>query len=274
MRIAAVSRVIALAAVVVTAASAIYTTQVEASGSTTEVVFVATGNNFPDALGAAAAGGVSNAPVLLVTGSILPAPTRAELERLKPSRIIVVGGTGVVSEGVVNSLKGLTFKPTVDRVAGADRYETAAALSAAIFPASVDANTLDGLDSSDFARAPTTMRGVYMVEFDADTDSSTGVASFSYPHELPSKPTAHFVPLGSIPPPECPGNSEQPEALAGHLCVYERAALNHLAEDVFVIKTSRTTGASDHDRFGAGVLVIANSFGTTYNYGTWAVTMP
>ncbi|MBT8208840.1 MAG: hypothetical protein HKN07_14195 [Acidimicrobiia bacterium] len=274
MRIAAVSRVVALVAVVVTAATAIYTTQVEASGSTTDVVFVATGNNFPDALGAAAAGGVSNAPVLLVTGSILPAPTRAELERLKPSRIIVVGGTGVVSEAVVNSLKGLTFKPTVDRVSGADRYETAAALSAAVFPASVDADTLDGLDSSDFARAPTTMRGVYMVEFDATDNFSTGASSFSYPFELPTKPTAHFVPSGSIPPPECPGNADQPEALPGHLCVYEKASENHLPENVFVIKSSRTTGVTDHDRFGAGVFVIATLFGTTYNYGTWAVTMP
>ena len=271
MRYATVSRAVAMAAVVVTAASAIYTVQVEASGSATEVVFVATGDNFPDALGAAAAGGVSNAPVLLVANSVLPAPTRTELERLKPSRVIVVGGVGVISEAVVNSLKGLTFKPTVDRIAGADRYETAAALSAAIFPASIDANTLDGLDSSDFARAPTTMRGVYMVEFDATDNFSTGVASFSYPFELPSEPTAHFVPVGAIPPPECPGSSSNPQAMPGHLCVFERVFSNQDLADV--IEGTRVF-TSQHDTFGSGVFVIAATVGTTYNYGTWAVTMP
>jgi len=75
--------------------------------------------------------------VLLVTGTTVPAATAAELSRLQPSRIVVMGGTGVVSDGVIAQLRA--FAGSVDRVAGADRYGTAVALSAATYaPNSVE----------------------------------------------------------------------------------------------------------------------------------------
>jgi putative cell wall-binding protein len=71
-----------------------------------------------DAVAAGAAGG----PVLLVDQNGVPDATAAELRRLAPRRIVVVGGTGAVSDAVVARL-GAT------RVAGRDRYETSAALA-------------------------------------------------------------------------------------------------------------------------------------------------
>jgi hypothetical protein len=62
------------------------------------VAYVATGLNFPDALAGAAAAGKVGAPLLLVTRDSLPAATAAELARLRPGRIIVLGATGVVSD--------------------------------------------------------------------------------------------------------------------------------------------------------------------------------
>jgi putative cell wall-binding protein len=98
-----------------------------------EVAYVATGAAFPDALAAAAAAGAASAPVLLVTSTTVPAATAAELVRLAPARIVVVGGSGAVSDNVFLTLA--TFAPGgATRAAGADRYGTAAALSAVTFP--------------------------------------------------------------------------------------------------------------------------------------------
>lgn len=46
------------------------------SGPTTEVVYIATGANFPDALAAAATAALGLGPVLLVQQSEVPQPTR------------------------------------------------------------------------------------------------------------------------------------------------------------------------------------------------------
>ncbi|TAJ98963.1 MAG: hypothetical protein EPO36_13660 [Chloroflexota bacterium] len=96
------------------------------------VAYVATGASFPDALAAAAVAGGVGAPVLLVTGVGIPAATSAELARLQPARIVVVGGPAVVTEAVVTALAAYSPGGAV-RVSGADRFATAAALSASAF---------------------------------------------------------------------------------------------------------------------------------------------
>lgn len=102
--------------------------------STPRTVYLATGLNYPDALGAAAAAGVAMGPVLLVQQNSIPSETLAEINRLAPNRIVIVGGTAVISDTVKTTLEGLAFSPTVDRIAGANRYATAAALSADVHP--------------------------------------------------------------------------------------------------------------------------------------------
>lgn len=97
------------------------------------VAFVVTGADFPDGLTAGPPGAVLNGPVLFTTRDTLPAVTRTELARLKPGRIYVVGGTGVVSETVRTALATYTTG-SVTRVSGADRYATAAALSQVAHP--------------------------------------------------------------------------------------------------------------------------------------------
>ena len=103
------------------------------AASATPVVYVATGENFPDALGSAAASAVQGGPVLLITRDSIPAVTAAELSRLAPDVIYVSGGTAVVSDAVFNQLKA--YAPSVIRVAGANRYETAVEVSKSAFPA-------------------------------------------------------------------------------------------------------------------------------------------
>lgn len=101
--------------------------------SSTSLVYVATGSNFPDALAAGAAAARAGSPILLVTPSEIPTATVAELDRLNPDQIVVMGGTGVISESVLQQLR--THAGLVRRVAGSDRYETAVNLSVAGFAA-------------------------------------------------------------------------------------------------------------------------------------------
>jgi len=96
------------------------------------VVYVATGLNFPDALAGAAVAGFQDGPVLLVSTNAIPTVTAIELARLKPMRIVILGGSGVVSDAVASTLGAYT-PGTVTRLAGRDRYATAAAISAATF---------------------------------------------------------------------------------------------------------------------------------------------
>jgi hypothetical protein len=44
--------------------------------------------------------------LLLVPGSSVPAITQAELQRIGPARIYVLGGPSAVAEGVVTAIRG------------------------------------------------------------------------------------------------------------------------------------------------------------------------
>lgn len=98
-----------------------------------DVVFVATGTQFADALTGSALAGHQGAPILLVKPGAVPAVTAAELDRLNPASVVVLGGTGSVSEAVKTQV-GSYAGGNVERISGAERYATAAAL-AQEFPA-------------------------------------------------------------------------------------------------------------------------------------------
>jgi hypothetical protein len=72
------------------------------------VVYVAVGTGFADALSVAPVGGVEGAPVLLTRTDVLPDVIAAELDRLDPRRIVVVGGPGVVSNVVIQRVAQFT----------------------------------------------------------------------------------------------------------------------------------------------------------------------
>ncbi|HXX61369.1 MAG TPA: cell wall-binding repeat-containing protein, partial [Candidatus Sulfotelmatobacter sp.] len=67
---------------------------------------------FPDALGGAAAAGTLPGPVLLVGPNVpLDPATLAEIERLTPQHIYVLGGTGVVSDQVFDAVSAYPTGP-------------------------------------------------------------------------------------------------------------------------------------------------------------------
>jgi putative cell wall-binding protein len=92
-----------------------------------DVVYIAAGTAFPDALSAAPAAAHEGAPLLLTLPGRLPASIETEIARLDPDRIVVIGGTAAVSDTVFDLLE--TMAPTVDRIAGANRFEVSRAVA-------------------------------------------------------------------------------------------------------------------------------------------------
>src|SRR5690606_28206424 len=90
--------------------------------------FVATGTGFADALTGSALAGHLEAPILLVRTDSVPEVTAAELARLDPSRVVVLGGDAAVSD-VVMSAVGSYAEGNVERISGSNRYGTAAAVA-------------------------------------------------------------------------------------------------------------------------------------------------
>jgi putative cell wall-binding protein len=97
------------------------------------VVYLANGQRFPDALAAAAAAAKEGGPVLLTEPGRLPASTRAELIRLRPTRVVIAGGPAAVNSTVEQAVRSAVPSAQVQRRQGADRYQTAAEISRTTF---------------------------------------------------------------------------------------------------------------------------------------------
>jgi putative cell wall-binding protein len=100
------------------------------------VAVLVSARDFPDGLTGGAAATAMGGPVLLAEADRIPAATEAELRRLQPGRLVVLGGTARISADVEAALAAYT-DGQVTRLAGGDRYATAVAVSAATFGQSV-----------------------------------------------------------------------------------------------------------------------------------------
>lgn len=98
---------------------------------------IATGSNWPDALGGAGLVRAAGGPILLVKKDSIPASVMTEIQRLDNKgwirRIYILGSTSVVSAAVESQLREMfdfeDQKPSVVRLAGSTRYETADAIA-------------------------------------------------------------------------------------------------------------------------------------------------
>ncbi|ADI67457.1 cell wall-binding repeat-containing protein [Mobiluncus curtisii] len=96
---------------------------------TSDVVYLSRGDSQADAV---AGGKLPSGPLLLVNGSPTVQKNVAEaITKLKATKVVVLGGTGAVSDATVKAVAG---KATVTRIAGADRFGTAAEISKNLFP--------------------------------------------------------------------------------------------------------------------------------------------
>ncbi len=122
-----------------------YATAAEVATATfpdgSDVVVLATGESFADALAASGVAGANGAPVLLTLRDDLPEVTATAIDTLGATDVVVMGGTAAVGTAVVDELEadGLTVR----RIEGGDRFETAAAAAADV------AATGDGIAATD-----------------------------------------------------------------------------------------------------------------------------
>ncbi len=99
--------------------------------------YIASGEVYADALSGAPVAGKNDGPILLTRSSEIPDVVAAELRRLDPKQIVVLGGPATISSAVESALNGFTTG-AVQRWSGADRYATSAAISARSYPPGVN----------------------------------------------------------------------------------------------------------------------------------------
>lgn len=93
-----------------------------------DTVIIATGENWPDALGGSALAGAVDGPILLTRQGALSDEVKAELIRLGARNAYVLGGTAAVSSAVETQLNRM-LPGFVWRLSGADRYTTTSAIA-------------------------------------------------------------------------------------------------------------------------------------------------
>lgn len=128
-----------------------FTTAVEVSkrafpNGGAKVAYVANALSAPDALSAAPAAAKEGGPVLLSYPDAVPDSVLAELRRLKPQKIKIIGGEGAIS--AVPEAQLASIAP-VERYAGQDRFATSRVVATAVFPAADKAFIATGLDFAD-----------------------------------------------------------------------------------------------------------------------------
>lgn len=96
---------------------------------TSDVVYLSRGDSQADAV---AGGKLPGGPLLLVNDSPAVQKNVAEaIAKLKATKVVVLGGTGAVSDAAVKAVAGNAL---VTRLAGANRFETATEISKNLFP--------------------------------------------------------------------------------------------------------------------------------------------
>ncbi|MDR0433971.1 MAG: cell wall-binding repeat-containing protein [Gracilibacteraceae bacterium] len=115
-----------------------------------EEAALATGLDYPDALTIAAAAAARGAPRLLTRPDGLPPATESALRERAPRRLLIAGGEGAVGPAVLADVAALGLAAAVDRYAGANRYETSAAVAAEFYP---DGGVICLAEGGDYADA-------------------------------------------------------------------------------------------------------------------------
>src|SRR5947209_9332309 len=97
--------------------------------NTAPTAVVVSGVAFPDGLAAGPLAALRKSPVLLTPPDALPLVVAVELQRLGAKNVTVVGGSAAVQDHVLDQIAAVTATPAT-RIAGVDRYDTAAKVAA------------------------------------------------------------------------------------------------------------------------------------------------
>lgn len=131
-----------------------YNTAIELSKSkfsSADTVVIANGLGLADGLSVTPLAAYKNSPILLTPAEKLPEETKEEIRRLNPKNVIVVGGSGVVSENIVNEIRAMGIS-NIERLGGKTRFLTSLAIAEYIDKNCYDVNNVvisNGLGEAD-----------------------------------------------------------------------------------------------------------------------------
>lgn len=114
-------------------------------GGDAGAVVLATADGFPDSLAGAPYATSQRAPLLLTGKDALHPATRDEIARVlggSTGRVVILGGTAAVSDAVAAQLSGIGY--TVERLAGANRFETSVRIAEATTRSQIGTWLADG----------------------------------------------------------------------------------------------------------------------------------
>ena len=123
----------------------------ESGWEKSDTVIVANGDVFADSLTGTALSGKYDAPILLTRSDQLHEETEQEIERLGAKKVLVLGGNTSISESTEESLED--SDRTVERFAGADRYEVAANIAGHVMGDQTDKRDVFLVNGDKFADA-------------------------------------------------------------------------------------------------------------------------
>ncbi|HWT33832.1 MAG TPA: cell wall-binding repeat-containing protein [Microbacterium sp.] len=101
-----------------------------AHSGTVSTVYLVGGTAQQDSLSVAALAAARGAGFLLVPASSLPPSIAAELKRLAPTSVVLVGTTATLDSGTATRVKAVLPKATVSRITGADRFARSLSVAA------------------------------------------------------------------------------------------------------------------------------------------------
>jgi putative cell wall-binding protein len=93
-----------------------------------KTAFIATGEDFPDAIGAGPVAYAKKFPIILTAGQALSPQAVSTLTALGIQQVIILGGTAAISAGVESAINAMGI-PTLVRFAGVDRSATSVQLA-------------------------------------------------------------------------------------------------------------------------------------------------
>ncbi|MFL0269059.1 cell wall-binding repeat-containing protein [Candidatus Clostridium radicumherbarum] len=96
---------------------------------------IATANDFPDALSISPAAALNGWSILLSNKDSLTPDEEKYISSMKPDKVYIAGGNGVVSDNVLNKVKTMLGygDDKVIRLGGSNRYETSKKINSALF---------------------------------------------------------------------------------------------------------------------------------------------
>lgn len=112
-------------------------------------VIIASGMDFPDALGISSLAASKGWPILLSNPSNLTQSVQDFLTSDQPTEVYVVGGRGVLQNGLLDQIKTLSPNSQIQRLGGADRFETLAQILNKFYPNPTQIYVANAFDFAD-----------------------------------------------------------------------------------------------------------------------------